>query len=1014
MGAGTLGACFKALFCAFMFFGLPRAAAAEPGDEFPPIYNTRAETSPLLEPGEAVKRMHLPPGFQATLFAGEPDVQQPIAMTLDARGRLWVAENYTYSEAKVNFDLKLRDRILIFEDTNHDGRFDRRTVFWDRAQKLTGLAVGLGGVFAMCPPQLLFIPTRTDGDAPAGPPQVLLDGWDADKTRHTLANGLKFGPDGWLYGRSGILATSWVGKPGTPSRIPINCGIWRYHPVTHKFEVVAEGTTNPWGNDWDENGQLFFINTVIGHLWHVIPGAYYQRMYGDDFDPHLYELIGQTADHFHWDTREKWSDIRQLGVTSGTSEAGGGHAHTGLMIYLGDNWPEEYRNQPFMINFHGKRINHDRIERQGATYVAHHAPDFMTTDDPWFRGLDLLYGPDGGVYVSDWSDIGECHNQEAIHRTSGRIYKITLGRPEHTFSGDLEKFSNDELVKLQLHHNDWFVRQARLVLQGRFVRGDDMKSTQASLHAMFDREPDVTRKLRAMWCLQVTGGADEGWLREQLLQANEQLRVWAIQLLVDQTPPSAGLATEFARLAKEDKSGLVLTFLASAMLRVAPAERWPMAEALTAHTEFQSDPVLPLMIWYGIEPAVPKFIKEAVSLADTCGMPKVRRLIARRLMEDVAERPEGAAQIVQLLKTRSETNFQADILGGLADALKGVRKTTPPVSWAGAEPVLEHSPDARVRDLCRELGAVFGEARAIDALRTLAADGNAGLNERREALRELLQNRAENLSPLLQALLRETKLAPDAIRGLAALGESGTAGILVDAYTNLGPASVKVEAVNALVSRPPFATALLDAVQRGVIRRLDIGPFQIRQMRSFDDASINRRLAKLWPEFYELPADKQPLLARYKTLLTPDRLRQASPAEGRRVFSQVCGVCHTLFGEGGKIGPDLTGSDRGNLDYLLNNILDPSGIVPDGYKVSTLNLRDGRVITGMVGSKTDRLVTVQTLTEKLTLPRREIESITQSQLSMMPEGLLEGMSPGQIPNLIAYLMSPAQVSLNSK
>ena len=602
IGAGALGS----VFCAWIIVGpLGAAAADNEGGAFPSIYNTRGETIPLLKPEEAVKRMHLPPGFQATLFAGEPDVQQPIAMTTDARGRLWVAENYTYSEAKVNFDLKLRDRILILEDTNHDGRFDKRTVFWDRAQKLTSIAVGFGGVFAMCPPQLLFIPNQKGGDAADGPPEVLLDGWDADKTRHTLANGLKFGPDGWLYGRSGILATSWVGKPGTPpeKRIPINCGIWRFHPVTHKFEVIAQGTTNPWGDDWDDNGQHFFINTVIGHFWHVIPGANYKRMYGDPFDPHLYELIDQTADHVHWDTREKWSDIRQLGVTSGTSEAGGGHAHAGLMIYLGDNWPEQYRNEPFMINFHGKRINHDRIERHGATYVAHHAPDFMTTDDPWFRGLDLLYGPDGGVYVSDWSDIGECHNQEAIHRTSGRIYKITYGRPEHDFMGNLEKLGNDQLVKLQLHHNDWFVRQARLVLQERAVRGDDMKSVHASLHEMFDRETDVTRKLRAMWCLHVTDGADEAWLREQLHQANEHLRVWAIQLLVDQNPPSPALAAEFARMAKEDKSGLVLTFLASAMRQVAPMERWPVAEALASHAEFEKDPVLPLMIWYGIEPA---------------------------------------------------------------------------------------------------------------------------------------------------------------------------------------------------------------------------------------------------------------------------------------------------------------------------------------------------------------------------------------------------------------------------
>ena len=222
------------------------------------IYNTQTESIPLLKPQEALTKFRLPAGFEATLFAGEPDVQQPIGMALDARGRLWVAENYTYSEAAVNWDVRLHDRIVILEDTNGDGHFDKRTVFWDRAQKLTGIALGFGGVYAICPPRLLFIPDRNGDDVPDAEPQVLLDGWEDGAIRHTIANGLKWGPDGWLYGRHGIQATSRVGKPGTPpeKRVPINVGMWRYHPQTGAFEVVAEGGTNPWGHDWDDYGQL--------------------------------------------------------------------------------------------------------------------------------------------------------------------------------------------------------------------------------------------------------------------------------------------------------------------------------------------------------------------------------------------------------------------------------------------------------------------------------------------------------------------------------------------------------------------------------------------------------------------------------------------------------------------------------------------------------------------------------------------------------------------------------------
>ena len=250
---------------------------------------------------------------------------QPIAMTIDHKGRLWVVENYSYPIWLGGPQGK--DRILIFEDADHDGRFDRRTVFYDKGTNFTGIELGFGGVWVCATPNLLFIPDRDGDDRPDGEPVVKLDGWDT-KAQHNMFNGLKWGPDGWLWGCNGIMSNSRVGKPGTPEdeRVAIDCGVWRYHPTRAVFEAVAHGTTNPWGLDFDDLGEAFITNCVIPHLFHVVPGAHFQRMYGEDLAPHRYALMETCADHIHW-AGGQWTDSRDGKGKHG--EAGGGHAHVG-------------------------------------------------------------------------------------------------------------------------------------------------------------------------------------------------------------------------------------------------------------------------------------------------------------------------------------------------------------------------------------------------------------------------------------------------------------------------------------------------------------------------------------------------------------------------------------------------------------------------------------------------------------------------------------------------------------
>jgi putative membrane-bound dehydrogenase-like protein len=985
---------------------LPALVLAQSTD-FPKITNTRDPKLAPPAPVDTVKLIKLPPGFRATLFAGEPDVQQPISMCLDDRGRLWVAECYTY--AGNGFDAKFRDRIIILEDTDNDGRFDKRTVFWDKGRNLSSVVVGFGGAWVLCAPNLLFIP---DKDGTPGEPEIILDGWSL-KATHNIVNGLVWGPDGWLYGRNGIIDTSFVGAPGTPpkDRVPMNCGIWRYHPTRKVFEVVCEGTTNPWGLDYDDHGQMFFTNNVIGHLWHVIPGAHYKRMYGEDLNRHVYELIDQHADHYHWDTGKSWTDSRDA---KGKNDAlGGGHSHCGGMIYLGDNWPDDYRNTMFMCNTHGRRVNNDRLLRDGSGYTAVHNPDFLSVGTPWFRGTALVYGPDGGVYVSDWCDLGECHDHDGIHRTSGRIYKVTHGQPKAPAIKDVSKLSDAELVALQLHKNDWYVRTARRILQERFGSRESQRAggVHEALRKMFDTNPDVTRKLRALWALHVTGGADVAWLQQLLVHPNEHVRAWAIKLLCEEQPPSTATAALLVERAREDKSVFIRLHLASALQRLAFDQRGALAAALLAHAEDAADHNLPLLLWYGVEALVPQQPGKAVELAKHSRIPTVRRLIARRLTEAIDKKPAPVEAVVGLIADSENADFQLDLLNGMADALRGRQKAPPPAAWPTLEKKLSASGAVRTR--YRELGVVFGDGRAITELRAIAADANADPEARRTALGILVANRPPDLLPLLKKLVGDRATVALAMRGLAAYDDPAIPGLILRNWENLR-AEEHGDAVSTLASRPAYAGKLLQAVADGRIARTDLTAFHARQIHNFNDEKLNQQLAKVWGEIRSTAKEKLEQIARYKKLLTPDALKSADLSRGRLLFNQSCSTCHVLYGQGQAIGPDLTGSNRDNIDYLLENVIDPSAVVAADYKMSVVTLKSGRVLTGIVVEAAEKTLAVRSQTEKIKLDRDEIDRIQPTPQSLMPDGLLAALQDEQVRDLFAYLMGRDQVPLPGK
>jgi putative heme-binding domain-containing protein len=375
--------------------------------------------------------------------------------------------------------------------------------------------------------------------------------------------------------------------------------------------------------------------------------------------------------------------------------------------------------------------------------------------------------------------------------------------------------------------------------------------------------------------------------------------------------------------------------------------------------------------------------------------------------------PPGLPPLVRLLGAVDDAAVLADVLRGMHEALAGRRDVPMPDGWPAVYRKLAGSPNAEVRDRATLLAVQFGDPEALAALRRVVADVKAPAAARAHALEALVYKKKPELVPLLQGLLDDRALRGPAVRGLAAFADPNTARLILRRYPSFTEAE-KADAVQTLASRPAYALALLAAVEEGQVPRRDLSAFTVRQMQGLRDKQVNERLLKVWGAVRPASQRKAALMARYKALLTPDYLRGADLGHGRAVFARTCASCHLLFGEGGKVGPELTGSQRANLDYVLENVLDPSAIVPNEYKVTLLSLKDGRVVTGIIKKEDDKVVTVQTPNEVLLVPRKEVEERTPSPLSMMPEGLLDLLKDEEVRDLVAYLASPTQVPLPGK
>lgn len=945
---------------------------------------------------DAAGAMTLPPGFRATLFAGEPNVVQPIAFTFDDRGRMWVVECLSYPKW-LRGNAKGSDRVSIFEDKDGDGEFDKKTVFLDNGTNLTGIELGFGGVWLCATPNLIFVPDRDGDDKPDGPPQVMLDGWDIE-ARHNVFNGLRWGPDGWLYGCNGILSNSKVCKPGTPAdkRVAINCGVWRYHPTRQVFEAFAHGTTNPWGLDFDEYGQCFITNCVIHHLFHIVQGGHYQRMFGQDLNPHCYGLMKSCADHIHWGGGH-WTSSR--GGQGVHNDPGGGHAHSGCMIYLGDQWPAEYRNRVFMCNIHGNRINQDLLERKGSTYVAKHGPDFLKANDDWFRGIAIHQGPDGSAFVSDWCDTGECHNYEVADKTNGRIYKITYGKPK-PFTGDLSKLSDVELAKLQASPNEWLVRHARRLLQERAAAGRiDPRAATVLFELLRNGEGDRV-KLRAMWALNVAGHLSDELALEMLDHKSEYVRAWAASISAGNTPSGPVVEKLWLKAAAE-RSEFTRLHFAAAIQRLPIEHRNKVASALLDRKRDASDPMLPLMLWYAVESIVDQAPIAAATLMTDSTIPSLQRNLVRRIVSANDRRALGLL-VLQLRSSIFSDETRANVLHGLQEAWASERSVPMPSGWTETFGSLWKSKSAQVRLRAIALGVLFDDPFAIMEMISVLETSTQDIGARNLAFKALSQKKSKDFLKYLFPLLEDQHLRALAIRELATYSETTIPSKLIALYPKL-PAVEKGDVLQTLSSRAGFALSLLEAVEKGMIPRSDITPVLARQLLALKSAEVAKRLETVWGTFRPATAERKALINKYKQMLTPNTLAKADLPRGRTLYTQQCASCHKLFGEGGNVGPELTGGQRKSIDYILENVVDPNAIVAREYLVNIIETKTGRVLSGIIKEENDRAITLQTTNEIVVVPKDEIEDRAATKQSMMPEGIFDKMTPAEIRDLVAYL-----------
>jgi putative membrane-bound dehydrogenase-like protein len=969
----------------------------------------KEEAPAPLAPAQAVKQFKVADGLSIQLAVAEPQTSQPLSISFDDQGRMWVLQYRQFPNPNglkpIKVDNWLRtiydkrpepppkgpkgnDRISIYEDTNGDGLADRVKHFLSDLNLASGMALGHGGVFVVQSPYLLFYPDKDNNDIPDGDPEVLLTGFGMNDA-HAFANSLTWGPDGWLYGAQGSTATAEIRGIGFQQ------GVWRYHPLTKEFELFAEGGGNTWGIDFDRFGNLFAGGNTVEPLVHHVQGAYYVKGFGKHgplHNPHTYGYFQPVKHHGY----------------AGDSLTGG------FVLYQGGAFPERFNGHCIAPNTRHSAMRWSTVELRGSTFATRAAGDFITTTDIWFRPVDSTVGPDGALYVADWYDYNISHSSPKNRgkwyqpsRADGRVWRVAPEnvKPIGSFQSDLSKKSNAELIQLLSHANDWYARQVRRI----FAERRDM-SIASELTQMLDGD-DQRLALQALWSIYVSGAFDDSLAMNTLGSKHEYVRAWTVRLLGDQRRVSKHLHSKLVALARDDSSVVVRSQLACTAKRLPASLAMPIVAELLKHNEDADDVHIPLLLWWAIEDKAisdTSLVLQLVESPETWKLPIVQRFIirrlARRLTAEASDAGYSAAAglLSQALDDKALGEKEVEsVLSGMVEACSGRKLKDVPSTLKNRLVKLlnRENPDVKVVQLALRAGLIEAPEKLLERSTRPVAELIA-------IIRVLGETNCERSVKRLLRTALEAKTESIQVSALAALAnfDDEIIGNIMSSHCSSFRPNAKRQAIDLLCGRVDWGMSLLDSIEAEMIDAKDVSRDQIRLLLVHDDEELNRLVTKTWGRIQpQTPLEKQGRINAVTQLI---RRRKGNVTRGEVIYKKTCASCHKLHGQGTPIGPDLTGAERKDRLKLIRNIIDPSSEIRPQYLSHTAITNSGRVLTGLLAKSDPKTITLLDAKNKRTvLAREDIDELTESPISLMPEKLLEKLTDQQIRDLVAYVQS---------